>query len=77
MSFSKEIKILRERLYLTQIEFAKSLNVSFSTVNRWENGKSRPNISTMKAVKEFCESHNVDYSPIEDAWLRMDNDYVG
>ena len=55
MSFSKEIKMLRERLYLTQNEFAKALNVSFSTVNRWEKGKARPNISTMKEVKKFCE----------------------
>lgn len=72
MSFSKEIKKLREHLYLTQNEFAKAMNVSFSTVNRWEKGKSRPNISTMKKVKKFCENKDVDYSPVEDAWLKMD-----
>ena len=67
MSFSKEIKMLRERLYLTQNEFAKALNVSFSTVNRWEKGKARPNISTMKEVKKFCEDKEVDYSSVEEA----------
>ena len=72
MSFSKEIKMLRERLYLTQNEFAKALNVSFSTVNRWEKGKARPNISTMKEVKKFCEDKKVDYSSVEEAWLKMD-----
>ena len=72
MSFSKEIKMLRERLYLTQNEFAKALNVSFSTVNRWEKGKARPNISTMKEVKKFCEDKEVDYSSVEEAWLKMD-----
>jgi len=72
MSFSKEIKMLRERLYLTQNEFAKALNVSFSTVNRWEKGKARPNISTMKEVKKFCEGKEVDYSSVEEAWLKMD-----
>ena len=72
MSFSKEIKMLRERLYLTQNEFAKALNVSFSTVNRWEKGKARPNISTMKEVKKFCENKEVDYSSVEEAWLKMD-----
>ena len=72
MSFSKEIETLRERLYLTQNEFAKALNVSFSTVNRWEKGKARPNISTMKEVKKFCENKEVDYSSVEEAWLKMD-----
>ena len=70
MSFSNEIKVLRQRMYLTQNEFAQALNVSFATVNRWETGKARPNISTMKEIKEFCESKNVDYSAVEDAWIQ-------
>ena len=74
MSFSKEIKMLRERLYLTQNEFAKALNVSFSTVNRWEKGKARPNISTMRKVKKYCEYKGVDFSPVENAWLNMENE---
>lgn len=36
------IRSLRERLGLTQAELAARLGVSFASVNRWENGQSRP-----------------------------------
>lgn len=70
MSFPKEIKILRQRMYLTQNEFAKALNVSFTTVNRWETGRAKPNISTMKEIKHFCEEKGVNYSAVEESWLQ-------
>lgn len=41
-SFSDQIKQLRARLGLTQVVLAERLGVSFPTVNRWENGKSKP-----------------------------------
>ena len=37
------IRDLRQRLRLTQEDFAHMIGVTFSTVNRWENGKSQPN----------------------------------
>jgi len=40
--YSTQIKRLRARLGLTQVALAKSLGVSFPTINRWENGKARP-----------------------------------
>lgn len=39
---AKEIKELRLKLGLTQEQFAAKVGVTFSTVNRWENGKSVP-----------------------------------
>src|SRR5215510_9910231 len=38
----KAVKELREHLQLTQEVFASILRVSFATVNRWENGKTKP-----------------------------------
>ena len=40
--YPAQIKRLRARLGLTQVALAKSLGVSFPTINRWENGKARP-----------------------------------
>lgn len=40
MSFSSEIKKVRLSCFLNQAEFAKAIGVSFTTVNRWENGKA-------------------------------------
>ncbi|RPH92853.1 helix-turn-helix domain-containing protein [candidate division KSB1 bacterium] len=37
------IRTLRQRLQMTQEDFAHLIGVTFSTVNRWENGKSTPN----------------------------------
>ena len=37
------IRTLRHRMQLTQEDFAHLIGVTFSTVNRWENGKSTPN----------------------------------
>ena len=36
------IKQLRERLGMTQEQFAQEVGVTFSTVNSWENGKRKP-----------------------------------
>lgn len=69
MSFSKEIKTIRHQCLMTQNDFAAALNVSFSTVNRWETGKAKPNISTMKKVKEFCEKNAINFKAAEEAWF--------
>ena len=69
MSFSEEIKKVRKKAFLTQMMFAKEINVSFSTVNRWENGKGNPNLSAMKAIKRFCESHEIPYKDLEAEWF--------
>ncbi len=38
MSYSELIKKIRNTLILSQTELAEKLGVSFSSVNRWENG---------------------------------------
>jgi putative transcriptional regulator len=40
------IKTLRASLGLTQEQFAALVGVTFSTVNRWETGKSKPSKHT-------------------------------
>ena len=54
MNFPDEIRKIRQRLFMTQEDFAKEIGVVFSTVNRWEGGKSKPNLSAMKSIKEYC-----------------------
>ena len=62
------IKKIRFYLNMSQTEFAEHMNVSFATVNRWENGKARPNIKAMKALKQYCEEHDLPYEPLEKSW---------
>lgn len=40
--YPQQIKRLRARLGLTQAALGAKLGVSFPTINRWENGRSRP-----------------------------------
>lgn len=61
MSIGSEIKTIRLNSLLSQIEFAKALGVSFSTVNRWENDKASPNFKTIKRIKDFCEVNKIDF----------------
>lgn len=69
MSLAEVIRNTRMKSLLSQEDFAKALNVSVGSINRWENGKTKPNIIAMKAVKSFCEENNLDYSIIENEWL--------
>lgn len=68
MVYSEEIKRIRQKCFLSQEAFARELNVSFSSVNRWEDGKSKPNMAAMKKIKEFCELQNIDFSALKKAW---------
>ena len=49
----REIKELRKKLGLTQEEFAKLLGVGYTTVNRWENGKSEPRGQALEALEKL------------------------
>jgi putative transcriptional regulator len=46
-----EIRNLRKRLGLTQEEFAHAVAVTFSTVNRWENGHAKPSKLARRAIE--------------------------
>ena len=46
-----EIRTLRKRLGLTQEEFAHAVAVTFSTVNRWENGHAKPSKLARRAIE--------------------------
>lgn len=69
MDFPKEIKRIRQRSFLTQQEFANLIGVSFSTVNRWESGRSKPNLKAMKSINIFCANNNISYEALEESWF--------
>ena len=69
MSLSDSIKLIRQKSLLNQQEFADVLKVGLTTVNRWEGGKSIPNISAMKKIKALCDNNGLEYNIIESEWL--------
>jgi DNA-binding transcriptional regulator YiaG len=59
VNFPQKVKLLREKLILSQMEFADLIGVSFSTVNRWENGKSQPPYKHRRKIAELCEQQGI------------------
>ena len=53
LEFSELVKEVRRQLELSQEDLARKLDVSFSTVNRWENGKSSPSKLAKKQFDAF------------------------
>jgi putative transcriptional regulator len=49
------IRGLRSSLGLMQEQFAAKISVTFSTVNRWESGKSKPSsLACARSRKSWC-----------------------
>ena len=60
------IKHIRNYLNMSQTEFAELLNVTFATVNRWENGRTVPNKLAQTTLYEICKENSV---PVYDITL--------
>jgi len=60
MEYSKILKQIREQLFLTQLELAEKLGVSFSSINRWETGKNHPSLKSKKRIVEMAKSIEIE-----------------
>ena len=60
------IKQIREHLNISQAELAEHLNVTFATVNRWENGRAIPNKLAQTTLYDICKENEV---PVYDITL--------
>lgn len=59
MEYSEKIKLLREKMFVSQKELAEILGVSFVSVNRWETGKFNPTIKAKKKLHELFIKYNM------------------
>ena len=60
MKFSEAIKTLRNKMILSQMEFAEELGVSFATVNRWETGKHDLTIKGKRLIKPYFDKYEIE-----------------
>jgi putative transcriptional regulator len=58
----KLVKQLRDRLQMTQEQFAHKVGVTYSTVNHWENGKRLPLPFLVKRLLEMKQELDDDES---------------
>lgn len=61
MTFGEAIIKLRSERRISQRQLAEELNVSFTSVNRWENGRTMPNKMTVFVIRKYCEEHGLDF----------------
>ncbi len=66
MAFSEDIKRVRRKAFMTQEEFAREIGVSCITVTRWETGKAKPNLKTMRLIDEYCKKNRIDFDISEE-----------
>lgn len=59
MNYSKLVKKLRKKMILTQTELADLLEVSFSSVNRWENGKYEPTTKIKRELDRLFREYEI------------------
>ena len=50
---------LRAKLNISQEKLAVLLNVSFATINRWENGVSIPSKIHIVQIEDLCKKNKV------------------
>ena len=56
---------VRAKLNLSQAELAEMLDVSFASVNRWENGKYEPTRLVKEKIRLICEENNIQMEVIK------------
>lgn len=67
MDFKDKVRFAREKLVLSQVEFAKELGVAFASVNRWENGIRIPTYALQRKFYDFCRTKGIEFIENESA----------
>lgn len=60
MIFSEFVISVRKKINLSQKQLATAINVSYSTINRWENGHVIPSNLAVKSFYDFCENNFIE-----------------
>jgi len=65
LDYASAIINLRIKLNLSQTALAELLGVSFTSVNRWENGKYEPTKLVKKKIELLCIENNIQMEVIK------------
>ena len=76
-NYSVRIRRFRERLGLTQVELAARLGVSFATVNRWENGQTKPSPLAWSQILKFDGDDTAGSKPQTESIGTPATDFTG
>ena len=60
MTYAKAIKLLRQRMLVSQTELAELLGTTQVTVYRWENGMFDPSFKAKRKLKEYFIKYKIN-----------------
>ena len=66
MDFPAVVKYVREKTGMSQEDLARAINVSFASINRWENGKNRPNKLALSVFTSYCKQQGIDIDELKE-----------
>ena len=66
MDFPAVVKYVREKTGMSQEDLARAINVSFASINRWENGKNRPNKLALSVFTSYCKQKGIDIDELKE-----------
>lgn len=61
MTFSAALKKARADLGLTQQELSRLLHISYSTINRYENGRHMPTPLALETITSFFKKKKISF----------------
>ena len=61
MELSDKVKYIRKKMDISQEDLARALNVSYATVNRWENAKAKQSRMAKAAFEDYCKKHGISF----------------
>jgi DNA-binding transcriptional regulator YiaG len=59
MELDEILKSIRKELNISQEQFARDLNVSFTTLNRWENSRTTPSRLAKMRIIDYCNEKGI------------------
>ncbi len=59
MTFAEQVLFVRKKLYLSRSDMAKEIGVTEQTIYRWEQGLSKPHISSKGKLMLLCKKGKI------------------
>jgi len=73
VDFAATVKMARNKLKMSQEGLARALNVSYATINRWENGRTHPNKMAKQVFLSFCKQNNIVFQDLIEGYFGESN----
>ena len=65
MDLPEKVRFVRDKLKISQEDLARALNVSYATINRWENAKTKPTRMALAVFYDYCKKHGIIFDKSE------------